>query len=48
MTEIQTKKNPQNPNVVFGVGKQSVLERTASGIPEWLLSTPDVTVGQRT
>lgn len=39
---------PQNPNVVFRVGEQSVLEKTASGIPEWLLSTPEVTLSQRT
>ena len=41
------KKNTKQ-NFVFGVGEQSMLERKASGVSEWLPSTPEVTLGQRT
>lgn len=43
--KLERKNTKQN--CVFGVGEQSMLERTVSGVSEWLPSTPEVTLGQR-
>lgn len=44
--KYKQKKWPQNTTFVFGVREESKLERTASGNPEWLPSTPEITLGQ--
>lgn len=45
--EIQARKKLSTKYFVLGVEVQSMLKRTALGISERLLSTPEVTLGQR-